>query len=524
MAQDFPNIEATDLISASRENILARDNALKSSFAGSTFPASNLTIGMFCYRTDLQKLYILESTGPSVWREIPFSVSLGTAASANVGTSGDNLGKLNTANTFSAIQTFGAGINFGAQEIVGNSGSIKADTDLRLNAAASKNINLLINGTSRVVLNADGGLVVGSATGGSIGPGSINAVSVYQGGVPLGTAAFVNTGTGSSQVPLNSNLGTLALKSTVAFSDISTAALANQLEAEAGTSNSKLMTPLRVAQAIAALQAIDVQTFQSDGTWTKPSTGTLAYIRLWGAGGGGGRSGSGGSNFGSGGGGGGYAEAWIPLSKLASSVSVSIGQGGQGALISAGNQESGSAGEESTFGSFLTAYAGGGGGWNNGGGGGGSGSNGSTATGSGQGWGGLAADLVTPVAQGTQPYPFIAARDGGFGNGSAISGYNFVSQQDVRNGHGGGGGGSTANRGGHAVHGGGGGGASTGSTGNGTPGNGGTSLAGGNGGRGSGPSQSPTDGVWPGGGGGGSHSASYNAGNGADGGCIVYVF
>lgn len=210
MAQNFPEIAATDLVSASRVNILARDDALKSNFAGTTYPTSGLIAGQVCFRTDLKKAYFLEQASPAIWREIVFASNLGTAASAAIGTSGDTVPKNNTANIWSALQTFASGFNFGSQTLTGNSGSIKADTDLRLNALVEKNINFLVNSASKMIINSDGGITVGAASGGSKGDGSINAVLLYQNGTPLGTAATKNTGVGTGKIPLYESFGDLA--------------------------------------------------------------------------------------------------------------------------------------------------------------------------------------------------------------------------------------------------------------------------------------------------------------------------
>lgn len=94
------------------------------------------------------------------------------------------------------------------------------------------------------------------------------------------------------------------------------------------------------------------QTFTSSGTWNKPGTGNVAIIQCWGGGGGGSK----GTNPG-GGGGGAYVERMIPMASLPGSVTVTIGAGGTGASV-AGN---GTAGGNTTFGSFVTAYGGGGG-------------------------------------------------------------------------------------------------------------------------------------------------------------------
>jgi hypothetical protein len=74
---------------------------------------------------------------------------------------------------------------------------------------------------------------------------------------------------------------------------------------------------------------VDTQTFNSSGTWTKPSTGNFVRIQMWGGGGGGGRASN--AGWAGGGGGGGYNEYVVPLSWLASSVSITVGGGGAGA-------------------------------------------------------------------------------------------------------------------------------------------------------------------------------------------------
>jgi hypothetical protein len=96
----------------------------------------------------------------------------------------------------------------------------------------------------------------------------------------------------------------------------------------------------------------DVQTFNSNGTWTKPSTGSMARIQVWGGGGSGGR---GASTSAGGGGGGGYNEIVVPLSTLGSTVTVTIGAGGT-TRTTAGT---GVAGGTSSFGSLCLAYGGG---------------------------------------------------------------------------------------------------------------------------------------------------------------------
>jgi len=215
MSQSYPDVAATDLVSGSRSKLLDRDNALRSNFAGTTFPTTNLLEGQGCYRTDLKKLYVLEQASPAIWREVALSATLGTASAKNTGTSGDAVPLLNAANTWSALQTLSAGLAIAAQALTTSGGTLSGNDDLRLDAAATKNINLLINGTSKATLNADGGFVVGSAIGGSKGDGTLNALALYQNGTAIGTAATRSVGTNAGQIPAIENLGALALKNTI---------------------------------------------------------------------------------------------------------------------------------------------------------------------------------------------------------------------------------------------------------------------------------------------------------------------
>ena len=163
--------------------------------------------------------------------------------------------------------------------------------------------------------------------------------------VTAGTGISVTNGTGAAGNP------------TVA------ADLASQAEAEAGTDNTKLMTPLRSAQAIAALSgSVDYQEFTASGTWTKPSglsANAIVIVEAWGAGGGGSRCPVGTDRVSAGGGGGAYFTHQFLASTLTATVAVTVGAGGAGSTTDSTPATAGNGGN-STFGGYLTAFGGGG--------------------------------------------------------------------------------------------------------------------------------------------------------------------
>jgi hypothetical protein len=280
---------------------------------------------------------------------------------------------------------------------------------------------------------------------------------------------------------------------------------------------------------------VDRQTFNSNGTWTKPSTGTVALIQAWGAGGSGGRAGS--ADGGGGGGGGAYSEHIFVLASLSASVSVTIGGGG--ASRTSDNTD-GAGGGDTTFGAYITAYGGGGGSGNGtqngGGGGGGQTSAGSSSAASINGANGGTPRHVFAVTAGALEVTMtlgtgstVTSRLGGSnmagGGGGGIGG-NGAAGTAGGQGHfggGGGGGGSEASgaaaAGGASIHGGGGGGGGSSTT---AAAAGGTSLWGGNGGAGNFDANNATGGTQPGGAGGGSETG--NSGAGGDGRVIVTVW
>lgn len=64
MSQNWPAINGGDKLAVSRADILTRDETLKSNNSGTGFPTTNLSIGMLCYRSDVNQLFELEAITP----------------------------------------------------------------------------------------------------------------------------------------------------------------------------------------------------------------------------------------------------------------------------------------------------------------------------------------------------------------------------------------------------------------------------------------------------------------------------
>ena len=235
---------------------------------------------------------------------------------------------------------------------------------------------------------------------------------------------------------------------------------ANTLPAQSGNSGKYLTTDGTTATWAAIPLGASVTVFTASGTWTKPSSGTMVYVEMWGGGAGGERSLSG---NGLGGGGGAFRWHLVPMSALSATVAVTVGAGGIGDNGVVDNTNGGN----SSFGSISA--------------------NGGDEDGTGGGWGTY------------DDFPGLAGA-----SGNTL----FV---------GGGGSLSSASAGSSSVYGGAGGGAGGVSTAS----AGGTSIYGGNGGAGS-RTSTAGDGSIPGGGGGGANNQI--AGNGARGEVRVYVW
>lgn len=130
------------------------------------------------------------------------------------------------------------------------------------------------------------------------------------------------------------------------------AAIAALLPNQSGNSGKSLTTD-GSALTWALSSVFNSYTFDYTGstqTWTKPTTGNLALIFIWGGGGSGATNDAGSGD--AGGGGGGCCFGIFPLSQLGSTVSITIGAGG----YQSSNDASGVAGGNSTFGTTSDSY------------------------------------------------------------------------------------------------------------------------------------------------------------------------
>src|SRR5574343_755529 len=130
--QNFTDIPSSRTLSNSLLEILNNDKTALSCNSGTTFPTTNLLIGMLCYRTDQLKLYQLIGTNPDNWRfimDLASGIDTQFAAKLNAAsyTAADVLAKLLTVD--------GAGTGLDADLLDGQHASAFASSTHNHNAA-----------------------------------------------------------------------------------------------------------------------------------------------------------------------------------------------------------------------------------------------------------------------------------------------------------------------------------------------------------------------------------------------------
>lgn len=83
--QNYTEIPSSTTLSDSLSQILNNDKTALSLSSGTSFPTVNLQLGMPCFRTDEQKLYILTVVSPASWKMvIDLSATVGKVANADL--------------------------------------------------------------------------------------------------------------------------------------------------------------------------------------------------------------------------------------------------------------------------------------------------------------------------------------------------------------------------------------------------------------------------------------------------------
>ncbi len=245
------------------------------------------------------------------------ATTYGTASSVSQVTV-DTKGRITGASNVSIAIASGAvsGLAASATTDTTNASNISSGT---LNAArlADSGATATTYGTassvSRFTVDAKGRVTSASNTAIAIAAGAVSGLAT------VATSGAYGDLSGRPTIPTNTNQLT---NGSGYITAASVPTNTNQLTNGAG-----FITAASLPTAVSQLTpvTVDVQTFNSTGTWTKPTGGqTMAYIRVWGGGGGG-------HNYLWGGGGGGYNEAIVPLSYLAATATATVGAGGAGA-------------------------------------------------------------------------------------------------------------------------------------------------------------------------------------------------
>lgn len=83
MSQEIYSLDTTKEVREIIPKMQKTIEAGLSNLSGTTFPTTNLVVGMQCYRTDLKRIYVLESISPVVWKIIPDDSDATTTNNAN---------------------------------------------------------------------------------------------------------------------------------------------------------------------------------------------------------------------------------------------------------------------------------------------------------------------------------------------------------------------------------------------------------------------------------------------------------
>ena len=220
--------------------------------------------------------------------------------------------------------------------------------------------NITITNTGVLTSTAAGGDISGTFSNLQIGANTVTSIEIATDAV--GTPQIASGAVGFDEVATNALDSTRIQNGTVSLDDLH----------QRGATTNQVLTwtasGWRPRAASGGGGAVDVQTFTSSGTWTKPAGAVRVHVVViaGGGGGGSGRKSAAGTNRGGGSGGasGGRTEIWMSASDLGATETVTVGTGGAGGAaqtLNTINGNPGAAGGESSFGNICRANGGGGG-------------------------------------------------------------------------------------------------------------------------------------------------------------------
>lgn len=120
--QNFSDIPSSETIANSRQKLLDNDRTVMSCSSGTSFPTTNLVVGMFCLRTDEWKLYQLKDLIPT-WKLI-FDLTK-TATNKEYVDTQDALKVNKAGDTITGTLTVPSVLNINAQDAVSKGGIIR---------------------------------------------------------------------------------------------------------------------------------------------------------------------------------------------------------------------------------------------------------------------------------------------------------------------------------------------------------------------------------------------------------------